>query len=170
MLFTFLIVGCIFQAHGKELVAGNIKSGAEPFSNIQVGYKTSDSTGVITINNSNIQQSLIPAISILNGFIINGTATLSVGTGAVYLLFNAKSGDTLNVRVAVELTVSGNNQLSFKEHGRKTVHIVSNKGACAQSDFIMDRQKRITGCVCTQVNHAPALQDWSCQHRVSVQL
>src|SRR5688500_14722478 len=106
LVFVFLLV---IQTQG-------IASEYVLFNDMHVGTKINDSTGNLTISNAAIQNVLIPQIKMLNGVtLVAGTARLSIGSGATYLLFKGTKAANDTVVVAIELLATAQNALFFRE-------------------------------------------------------
>ena len=137
------------KAHGVLPVKYNSKDINIGLVMIQVGNKINDSTGQVTISNSDIQSSIISNIdSLANCLITSEVPTLIVGRFFSYLVFKATNPASENIRVAIELIIEGN-VLKFQSSPGKQLHICKNLTGCSNCNYIKDRNKTIIGCNCS---------------------
>lgn len=115
-------------------------------TDVIIGYKTNDSTGKVTITNSQIQQSVISLFPLISqSSIANMQPYISVGKNATYLIFQVTSprGDTTNV--ALNLTASGND-LFLASLGKRKIYLCRENKQCTTCGFAMNPGKKIIGC------------------------
>lgn len=143
---SILSLVIIFQIVSKNCIAKLRMPNAtfRNYTDVIIGSKTNDSTGIVTLTNSQIQQNVIATIPLIShATIINTQPYISVGAISTYLIFKVTSmaGDTINI--AVGLTTSTNN-LSFSAGNE--IHLCSANTNCTSCGFAMDNNRKIIGC------------------------
>ena len=127
----------------------NIPKRVNDTTSIAIGNRTGDTTGVITISNSGIQQSIISDIpSFTNWTVTSEQARLSVNPNKCYLTFKIRkpTGDT--AAVAIEVRQITSNLLMFVPYHDTEVFYYTSYGSCNDCKFQKDWDKNITGCTC----------------------
>lgn len=118
----------------------------EKYPDVIIGYMANDSTGIVTITNLQIQQSMISIIPLISqSIIVNKQPFISVGETSTYLIFQVTSSSRDTINVAVGLTTLANN-LSFASNGKREIHFCKNNKSCGKCGFAMDTRKKIIGC------------------------
>lgn len=140
LLFTFLLMAVCYNTNAMGVKRYNL-----PDTDIAVGYKTSDSSGYVTISSEDIQQLIISKDPFLANRNISSTQPfLSIGQSSCYLIFQVTDASMNILTVAISLTVSSGN-LSINR-GAKTVFICKTPIGCSTCVFLKDQMKNIIGC------------------------
>lgn len=146
LLIAVVLIG-ILRTSGRNLTGTTSSTKVNVFDTIQVGNKTSDSTGQLLISNAQIQANIFPKIPGLNGATIaSDAAVLALSKQVNYLMFRIQADSGRTSAVAVELSLQ-NNKLRYEHISGKQVHRANSRAGCV-SNLIRSSQKYIMGCGC----------------------
>lgn len=104
-------------------------------SDILIGNRTSDSTGVMTISSSDIQQSIVSGIPYLNGISLSNPS-LMVTPVTAYILLNGTNTTGNTVKVAIQILSNEDSTLTYHHHDRTLLHICTKNSDCGNCQFI----------------------------------
>ncbi len=102
---------------------------------IVIGNRISDSSGVMTITPSDIQQSVVATISYLNGMSLS-SPSLMVTPVTAYILLNGTDGSGNSVKVAIQILSNSDSSLTFNPHDRMLLHVCTQTSGCGDCQFI----------------------------------
>ena len=119
----------------------------KPFTDTVVGSKLTDSTGQITITPAQIQESILPTISELNGStVIYDSPFLTVSPTKSYLVFRVTNIAGQLSNVAIELVLN-NTTFSYHPNSGGEIHICKAFEACTHWGF-KKLGNRVVTCYC----------------------
>ena len=109
------------------------------YFDVSVGNRTSDSTGSLSINNSGVQQSIIPAIAVLSTTTVTSeNCSLMVGRKSAYLIFSVIDTAGVKSSIALQLNENSSGVFSFQQGAGKALHMAKVTGGCNACIFKME--------------------------------
>lgn len=103
-----------------------------------IGQRLNDSTAIIAIVNSQINQVIIPHISRLaNTTVTDDKCSLLMSASAAYLLFTVVDSNDVKSKVAVQLYENSSGMLTFGLGSGKDLHISQISQNCAGCKYII---------------------------------